>query len=52
MGIEHELVNDLDEFLDDPTYGIVELGITYLTRTGGNFDITYSVRFGLDGVRK
>ncbi len=52
LGFEHELANDLDEYLDEPTYGVVGLGITYLTKFGGNFDLTYSGRLGLNGVRK
>ncbi|ATF20599.1 hypothetical protein [Phaeobacter gallaeciensis] len=52
LGFEHELTNSLDEYLDEPTYGVVGLGVTYLTKSGGYFDVTYSGRLGLNGIRE
>lgn len=51
VGLEHEYVNDLNRFVDEPTYAILGAGLSYQSQRGHRIDIAYSRHQGLNGKR-
>ncbi|WP_316858957.1 hypothetical protein [uncultured Cohaesibacter sp.] len=49
LGIEHELVDDLEDYLDESTFAIAGAGLSYQTFKGNRFDLLYSVHHGVNG---
>ncbi|KUP91947.1 autotransporter outer membrane beta-barrel domain-containing protein [Tritonibacter horizontis] len=51
IGLEHELVNDLDEYVDEPTYGLFGLTLSRQMSRNARLDVIYTLHHGLKGNR-
>ncbi|MCA0871509.1 hypothetical protein LCL97_11780 [Seohaeicola saemankumensis] len=51
FGIEHEYVNDLDIYVDEPTYAVMHLGLSRQMKSGSRFDFAFTRHQGLNGNR-
>lgn len=51
VGLEHEYVNDLDEYTSEPTYGVFGGGISMTQRSGTRYELAYLRHQGFKSVR-
>lgn len=51
IGIEHEIVNDLDDYVKEPTYGLLGLTLSRQISRNARFDLVYTLHQGLKGNR-
>lgn len=51
IGIEHEIVNDLDDYVKEPTYGLLGLTLSRQISRNARFDLVYTLHQGLKGHR-
>ena len=47
IGIEQEYVNDLDEYVDEPTYAVFGGGISIMQQSGNRYELSYLRHQGL-----
>jgi hypothetical protein len=51
IGMEQEYVNDLDEYVDEPTYAVFGGGVSIMERSGNRYELSYLRHQGLKGNR-
>jgi opacity protein-like surface antigen len=51
IGVEHEYVNDLDLFVDEPTYAVLGAGVSITLDKGNRIEVSYAQHYGLNDNR-
>lgn len=49
VGVEHETVNSLKQYLDEPNYGVISFGLSRVSASGSRIGLLYSRHQGFTG---